>query len=166
MSKLTDMMVTDADLAELTGLSSRRIRQLVESGRLTRAGRNRYQLAEVFMALVEEMSGGDKASELTAERVRKLRAEATLAELELAKQRGEVAPIEEFQSVWANRFTIIRANMLQLPQRVVTMLIGETSERRFKQVMTEEIKQILTAAASSGTAAASSGTEADYGNED
>ncbi|UKM18626.1 hypothetical protein L2W30_16545, partial [Escherichia coli] len=60
---------------------------------------------------------------------------------------------------WANRFTIIRANMLQLPQRVVTMLIGETSERRFKQVMTEEIKQILTAAASSGT-------EADYGNED
>ncbi|HBB8563925.1 terminase small subunit [Escherichia coli] len=159
MSKLTDMMVTDADLAELTGLSSRRIRQLVESGRLTRAGRNRYQLAEVFMALVEEMSGGDKASELTVERVRKLRAEATLAELELAKQRGEVAPIEEFQSVWANRFTIIRANMLQLPQRVVTMLIGETSERRFKQVMTEEIKQILTAAASSGT-------EADYGNED
>ena len=148
-----------ADLSELTGLSSRRIRQLVESGRLTRAGRNRYQLAEVFMALVEEMSGGDKASELTAERVRKLRAEATLAELELAKQRGEVAPIEEFQSVWANRFTIIRANMLQLPQRVVTMLIGETSERRFKQVMTEEIKQILTAAASSGT-------EADYGNED
>ncbi|HCO2884537.1 TPA: type IV toxin-antitoxin system AbiEi family antitoxin domain-containing protein, partial [Escherichia coli] len=136
MSKLTDMMVTDADLSELTGLSSRRIRQLVESGRLTRAGRNRYQLAEVFMALVEEMSGGDKASELTAERVRKLRAEATLAELELAKQRGEVAPIEEFQSVWANRFTIIRANMLQLPQRVVTMLIGETSERRFKQVMT------------------------------
>ena len=159
MSKLTDMMVTDADLSELTGLSSRRIRQLGESGRLTRAGRNRYQLAEVFMALVEEMSGGDKASELTAERVRKLRAEATLAELELAKQRGEVAPIEEFQSVWANRFTIIRANMLQLPQRVVTMLIGETSERRFKQVMTEEIKQILTAAASSGT-------EADYGNED
>ena len=159
MSKLTDMMVTDADLAELTGLSSRRIRQLVESGRLTRAGRNRYQLAEGFMALVEEMSGGDKASELTAERVRKLRAEATLAELELAKQRGEVAPIDEFQSVWANRFTIIRANMLQLPQRVVTMLIGETDERRFKQVMTEEIKQILTAAASSGT-------EADYGNED
>ncbi|EBS4163249.1 hypothetical protein E0M98_22545 [Escherichia coli] len=159
MSKLTDMMVTDADLAELTGLSSRRIRQLVESGRLTRSGRNRYQLAEVFMALVEEMSGGDKASELTAERVRKLRAEATLAELELAKQRGEVAPIEEFQSVWTNRFTIIRANMLQLPQRVVTMLIGETDERRFKQVMTEEIKQILTAAASSGT-------EADYGDED
>ncbi|EEZ8330739.1 type IV toxin-antitoxin system AbiEi family antitoxin domain-containing protein [Escherichia coli] len=159
MSKLTDMMVTDADLAELTGLSSRRIRQLVESGRLTRAGRNRYQLAEVFMALVEEMSGGDKASELTAERVRKLRAEATLAELELAKQRGEVAPIDEFQSVWTNRFTIIRANMLQLPQRVVTMLIGETDERRFKQVMTEEIKQILTAAASSGT-------EADYGDED
>lgn len=159
MSKLTDMMVTDADLAELTGLSSRRIRQLVESGRLTRAGRNRYQLSEVFMALVEEMSGGDKASELTAERVRKLRAEATLAELELAKQRGEVAPIDEFQSVWTNRFTIIRANMLQLPQRVVTMLIGETDERRFKQVMTEEIKQILTAAASSGT-------EADYGDED
>lgn len=147
MSNLAEMIVTDAELADLAGITSRRIRQLVESGRLTKAGRNRYKLGEVFAALIEEMSGGDKASELTAERVRKLRAEASLAELELAKARGEVAPIEQFSAVWTNRFAIIRANMLQLPQRAVTQLIGETDERRFKHVLTVEIKQILTDAA-------------------
>lgn len=147
MAHLADMQVTDADLAELSGLSARRIRQLVESGRLTKVGRNRYQLAEVFMALVEELAGGDKAAELTAARVRKVTADAERAELELAKAKGEVAPIEEMQSAWSMRCAIIRQNMMQLPGRVVTQLIGETDERRFKAVMREEIRTILTDAA-------------------
>lgn len=147
MANLADMLVTDADLAELSGLSSRRIRQMVESGRLTKAGRNRYQLAEVFMALVEELAGGDKSAELTAARVRKVNADADRAELELAKAKGEVAPIEDMQSVWSMRCAIIRTNMLNLPERVVLQLIGETDERRFKAVMREEIRTILTDAA-------------------
>ncbi|HHG5087896.1 TPA: type IV toxin-antitoxin system AbiEi family antitoxin domain-containing protein, partial [Pseudomonas aeruginosa] len=71
---LTTLEVTDAQLAALAGVSTRRIRQLVEAGRLTRVSRNRYALGDAFAALVEDMAGGDKASELTAERVRKLRA--------------------------------------------------------------------------------------------
>ncbi|HDH7836107.1 TPA: terminase small subunit [Raoultella ornithinolytica] len=147
MANLADMLVTDADLAELSGLSARRIRQLVEAGRLTKAGRNRYQLSEVFMALVEELAGGDKSAELTAARVRKVNADADRAELELAKAKGEVAPIEEMQSAWSMRCAIIRQNMMQLPARVVSQLIGETDERRFKAVMREEIRTILTDAA-------------------
>lgn len=141
------MLVTDAELAELAGVSARRIRQLTETGRLTKAARNSYQLSEVFAALVEEMAGGDKSAELTAARVRKTNADADRAELELAKARNEVAPIEEMQSTWSMRCAIIRANMMALPGRVVTQLIGETDERRFKRVMTDEIKTILTDAA-------------------
>lgn len=147
MGKLAEMLVTDADLSELTSLSSRRIRQLVETGRLTKTARNRYQLTEVFMALVEELAGGDKSAELTAARVRKVNADADRAELELAKAKGEVAPIQDMESVWSARCAIIRANMLNLPGRVVSQLIGETDERRFKAVLREEIRTILTDAA-------------------
>ena len=141
------MLVTDADLSDLAGISARRIRQLVEAGRLTRVERNRYQLAEVFSALVEEMSGGDKASELTAARVRKLNADADMSELELAKAKSLVAPIEDMVRVWSAQCALIRANMLSLPSRVVTQLIGEDDQRRFRQVLTEEIKTVLTDAA-------------------
>lgn len=147
MANLADMLVTDADLAELSGLSSRRIRQLVEAGRLTKTGRNRYQLSEVFMALVEELAGGDKSAELTAARVRKVNADADRAELELAKAKAEVAPISEMQSMWASRCVIIRQNMMQLPARVVSQLINEPDERRFKAVLREEIEGVLRAAA-------------------
>lgn len=147
MANLADMLVTDADLAELSGLSARRIRQLVEAGRLTKAGRNRYQLSEVFMALVEELAGGDKSAELTAARVRKVNADADRAELELAKAKGEVAPVADMQSVWASRCVIIRQNMMQLPARVVSQLINEPDERRFKAVLRGEIEEVLRAAA-------------------
>lgn len=147
MGKLADLLVTDAELAELAGVSARRIRQLTETGRLTRADRNKYQLSEVFSALVEEMAGGDKAAELTAARVRKLNADADRAELELAKARGEVAPVQQMQDAMTARCVIIRANMMILPGRVVSQLIGETDERRFKSVLREEIKEVLRAAA-------------------
>lgn len=147
MTDILAMEVTDADLATLAGVTTRRIRQLVEAGRLQRIGRNRYNLAEAFAALVEEMAGGDKASELTAERVRKLRAEASLAELELAKARSLVAPLEDCQREWERFCVTLRANMLNIPTRAVLSLIGETDERRFKAVLREEITLALTTAA-------------------
>lgn len=144
---LATLEVTDAQLAALAGVSTRRIRQLAEAGRLTRVGRNRYELGEAFAALVEEMSGGDKASELTAERVRKLRAEATMAELQLAKERGEVAPLAECEKAWEQFCVILRTNLLLIPTRIAQSLIGETDERRLKAVLREEITLALHTAA-------------------
>ncbi len=114
---------------------------------MTRISRNRYALGDAFAALVEEMAGGDKASELTAERVRKLRAEATMAELELAKQRGEVAPLSECQKVWEQFCVVLRTNLLLIPTRVAQTIVGETDERRLKSVLREEITLALHAAA-------------------
>lgn len=144
---LATLQVTDDQLAALAGITPRRIRQLVESGRLARVGRNRYALGDAFAALVEEMAGGDKASELTAERVRKLRAEATLAELELAKQREEVAPLSECEKAWEQFCVILRTNMLNIPTRIAGSIIGETDERRLKAVLREEITLALQTAA-------------------
>nr|WP_243434813.1 type IV toxin-antitoxin system AbiEi family antitoxin domain-containing protein [Pseudomonas sp. 30_B] len=139
--------VTDAQLAAVAGVSTRRIRQLAEAGRLTRVGRNRYELGEAFAALVEEMSGGDKASELTAERVRKLRADANLAELEYARARDLVAPLSECEKAWEQFCVVLRSNMLNIPNRIAGAIVGETDERRLKKVLREEISLALQAAA-------------------
>lgn len=145
MSLPPETLVTDAELAALVGVSARRIRQLAESGTLERAERGRYQLGPAVRALLEQASGS--GSELQRERIRKLRADADLAELELAKQRGEVAPIEEAEAVWGRFCGILRTNMMQIPARAVLQLLGCTDETEFKAKLADEIKLALAAAA-------------------
>lgn len=140
---IAEMEVADADLAALADLSPRRIRQLATDGKLTRVGRNRFKLGDALRVLLAEAAENNEVSELKKERLRKLTAEATMAELELARQTGQVALIDEFRRVWEGRFAIIRTNMLSLPSRVVPRVIGETDERLVKAVLTEEIKTVL-----------------------
>lgn len=137
--------VTEADLAALLAVSTRRVRQLAEQGVLERIERGRYELGASIRALMENAAGN--GSELQRERIRKLRADATRAELELARERNEVAPIEQMESIWNTALATIRANMLNIPQRVVTQIIGETNEARMKAALTAEIKMALVTAA-------------------
>lgn len=140
-----DTLVTDAELAALVNVSPRRIRQLAESGVLGRMERNQYALGASIQALLEEAAGSGSA--LVRERTRKLTAEATRAELELAKARGEVAPIREFERVQTAMFAAIRANVMNVPQRVVVQLLGETDETTFKKKLRAELTLALETAA-------------------
>ncbi|SEI86955.1 Phage DNA packaging protein, Nu1 subunit of terminase [Azotobacter beijerinckii] len=146
-ASICEMEVTGDDLAALVGVTARHIRRFAEAGKIERTGRNRYRLGQAIPALLEEMAGGDKAAELTAERVRKIRAEATMAELELAKAKGLVAPLEQMERAWRHQCTLIRTNMLNLPRRVVSSIVGETEERRIASLLRAEIEQVLRDAA-------------------
>lgn len=72
-------------------------------------------------------------------KLRRMKAETLKAELELAKARGEVAPLEQIERVVNKAFAEVRANMRNLPARVVSQLIGMTDEREFKSVLLGEI---------------------------
>lgn len=78
-------------------------------------------------------------------RRRKAIADAALAELELAKAKGIVAPLDQFERALMHTFAEIKVNIRNIPHRVVTQLIGETDEIRFKEVMTAEVDQALEA---------------------
>lgn len=140
-----DTLVTDAELAALANVSPRRIRQLAESGVLERVDRNQYALGASIQALLEEAAGSGSA--LVRERTRKLSAEATRAELQLAKERGEVALIDEFARVQSAKYAIIRQNIMQVPQRAVLQLLGCTHETEFKAKLKDELTLALKTAA-------------------
>lgn len=139
MTDLSEIIVTDTDLATLAKVSPRHIRRLG----LPKAGRNAYRLDDAIPALLESLSGGDAGAELTRERVRKLKAEATMAELQLAKACGEVAPISQFERAEAMRAALTRANMLNVPARVAMQIVGCTDESRIKAVLASEIRLAL-----------------------
>lgn len=83
-------------------------------------------------------------TDLEEAKLRKLAAEAELAELEIAKKRGEVAPVAEIERLAAKAFATVRAGMRNIPNRAVSRIIGETDERTLKSVLLEEIDQALT----------------------
>lgn len=147
MTQPLDIEVSATDLAALAGVTDRRIRQLTQEGKLSRTGRNKYQLGESVRVLLALAADNSDSTEMQREKLRKLKADATMSELELAKARAEVAPIAQMERIWERSFATVRANMLTIPSRVVTSLIGEHDERRFKAVLTEEIRQALTSAA-------------------
>lgn len=147
MSDIETMLVTDRDLAKLAGVSDRRIRSLAEIGVLERQGRGRYALGPAIRGLLK--NAADNASELQRERTRKMAADADLAELEFAKQKNLVAPIEQIALAVGNSFALVRTNMLAIPERVSARIVGSTDERHVKGVLTEEIRQVLTELADS-----------------
>jgi phage terminase Nu1 subunit (DNA packaging protein) len=146
---VADLEVSDVELAALVDLTPRRIRQLATEGKLVRVGRNRFKLGDSVRALLAEAAENNEGSELQKERLRKLRAEATMAELELAEQTRLVARIDEFQRAWEARWTLVRTNVLNVPQRAVLRLLGEHSETTFKHTLREELVTALKTAAES-----------------
>ena len=148
MTSLADMEVSDADLAALVGCSARYVRKLATEGKIHRVGRNTFVLGDALQAVIQEMTaGGGGAKQLMAERVRKLSADATLSELALAKAKGEVALVSEFERAQSIRFALIRARMLQVPQRAVVQIVAERDETKIKAVLFAEITEALTDAA-------------------
>lgn len=79
-------------------------------------------------------------------KLRKLAANAEMAELELAVAKKDVAPISEIEMIWTRKMAIIRANVMNVPQRVVVQLLGETDESEFKKKLKAELTLALVTA--------------------
>lgn len=142
-------------IAKLLMLTERRVQQLTADGVIPKAERGRYELApsvQGYIKYLQERSLGnsDKTPiDYHIEKSRLTKAQADLAELDLAKARGELAPITEFERAQSIAAAQIRTNCLNIPQRVVIQLLGETNEEVFKEKLRAEIVQALEAAAES-----------------
>ncbi|MBF9235571.1 terminase small subunit [Microvirga alba] len=161
-AKARGQQVTRSGLADVFGVALPTVDGWVRQGCpfLERGGRGRewkFSTADVMAWLrdkaVAEATGDVQADETELKR-RKLAAETAKAELDLAKARGLVAPLDQVERMVSKAFAQVRAGMRNLPGRTVTQLIGETDERKFKTVLLHEIDQVLEALAAANLAEA------------
>lgn len=140
------------DCANFFGISEPVLDKWMQSGCPVKKGSrgvaSEYNSAEVAHWLRvksrEEGAGTSQADEAELKR-RRLAAETSMAELELAKAKGLVAPLDQVERMVSRAFAEVRANMRNIPGRVVSTLIGELDERIFRRVMLEEIDHALEA---------------------
>src|SRR5690606_18124859 len=75
---------------------------------------------------------------------RKLSAEARLAELELLKEMGSLAPVDAMERTWSRVLAELQSNLRgSFVTRCASQLIGETDDRAFKRILLAEIDSSL-----------------------
>lgn len=124
MNSIKEQTVSTIELAEILGISDRRIQQLVNEKELEKLGRGRFNLVssvQRFIAyqvnnLKEKQSIGTKLDEET----RLLKLKGDLAQIDLEKKRGELIPANVVGIVWAQVITAARTKLLGLPSSVKT----------------------------------------------
>ncbi len=78
-----------------------------------------------------------------AVKARREKAEADMAELKLAEQRGELVRVSAVRSAYATRAAALRESILQIPARLAAVLAAETDHARCHDLLQAELHQVL-----------------------
>lgn len=137
-----------ATIAKLLMISERRVQQLTKEGVIPKAERGRYELAPAVQGYIRYLQERSIRSDVSTidyhvEKARLTKNQADIAEVEAAKARSEVADIEFIQRVWASICAESRIRFRNIPTRVVSALVGETDERKIREVLLSEIDAVL-----------------------
>lgn len=114
-------------LAGLLGLTANRVNALARDGAIPKTGRGQFALPDSVRAYVawarKNPSGRPPAGgAMNEERIRLTAAQADRAELQAARDRGELVPLEEVRREWAALAVDLRARLLAVGPRVATTL--------------------------------------------
>jgi phage terminase Nu1 subunit (DNA packaging protein) len=141
------------ELAVILNLTPTRVQQLVQEG-LPKKLRGKYdqdqcvgfyirylQALVVKKAIVGE--GGEVLKNEREERLRLLRADADLREIELARERGQLVAIEDVEKEMTDLILVTKARVLAVGARVAPELVGETSRVMIQAVIEKAHKEAL-----------------------
>jgi len=120
-----DTTIGGKALAELLGLTTRRLEQLAAAGTIVRTGRGRYALqasVQRYAEALRDAAAGRGASDLTAARARLARAQAEAAELELERKRGAWLLAAAVESLNADALVAFRNIVRRIPVSAMTAL--------------------------------------------
>jgi phage terminase Nu1 subunit (DNA packaging protein) len=84
-----------------------------------------------------------RADALMAARIEREQAEAALARLKLAEQRGELVRVAGIRLALARKFVSIRDSMLNLPHRLAATVAAEQDQARVFMLIDREVRMVL-----------------------
>lgn len=109
-------------ISKLFGVSDRRIQQYAQDGIIPKSVNGQYELVGCVRGIVNYLQqrafGKDAAPQDThLERARLLKAQADMAEIELAERTGALVTVERVETDWLEMVTACRAKMLGIPTK-------------------------------------------------
>lgn len=152
--KLSARTLSLKELSALLMVSDRRIQQLTKDGIFRKTARGFYPLEgaiQSYIRFLKDSSAGNASqvniAEYHIQKTRKIKAEAEIVEMEAAQMAGELVAVVDVKHSWANLASEVCIRMRNVPTRVIPMILGDTDERRMKDILLNEIDQALSAIA-------------------
>ena len=139
-------IVSTKELAEILGLSDRRVRQLENEGSLVKIGRGKFDLAasiQKYIDTIKERSLSDDEIDLNKEKTLLTRANRMMAEMELKIIQGEVHRSEDIEKVMNDMLSSFRAQLLVIPGKAAPRLIDQTEIEPIKAILKNYIFEAL-----------------------
>lgn len=139
-------------VAQALNLTEQRVQQLVKEG-MPKEARGQYDPVKCMLwyirylqAALEKKSvpvgDGAYAGE-REERVRLLRADADLREIELAKERALLVALPDVEQMLTDLVLTTKARMMSIPPRLAPELVGETSRVMIQAKIEKSVKEAL-----------------------
>jgi phage terminase Nu1 subunit (DNA packaging protein) len=139
-------------VASALNLDERRVQQLVKEG-MPREARGQYDPVKCMLWYIRYLQQAlEKKAVPTLdggffgereERVRLLRADADLREMELAKERGLLVALPDFEATLTDLVLTTKARIMALPPRLAPELVGETSRVMIQAKIEKACKESL-----------------------
>ena len=123
-------MIHERDLADLSGVESRKIRHLAEQGILPPIDGSRLPLEPALRALFrylqkdENSTTKQRQAELLAARCKLTAHKADLAEIDLARARGDTFSAGAVAGLFADVITATRQRLLAAPSKYAGQFVG------------------------------------------
>jgi hypothetical protein len=157
-------------ISKLLDLSPRRVQQLVKEGVIPKMERGRYELVPVVRAYIHYLRERNiQAGVVSLEevRTRKIKAEAELAEIDLAQQRGETIKVNAAAIVWGEVLGVAKGRLLSVPAKLAPIVAVEDAPAICKALIEEQVFEVLDELADDIAAwAEHAGSGADEGGSD
>jgi len=148
-SDVSTIVVNTDTIAKIFGLTSRRVRQLVEEGIIERVGHGRFQLIETtnkYITYLRLASENEDSLEETLgyEKFLHERAKREKAELQLAHIKNQMHRSEDIEQVMNSMLSNFRARLLALPSKVAPSLVARENINMIEHLIQDEIYEALT----------------------
>lgn len=160
-------LITQSEYARRRGCTEAAVRRAVKDKRITlidgridpvaadaqwarntrvRAGSRAADDANLRVPRGDASDGGDDEPDVEdyyTVKARRERAEADLAELKLAEQRGELVRVADVRAAWAKRASALRESILQVPSRLSPVLAAKADQAECHDILQTELHAVL-----------------------
>ncbi|GAQ24231.1 hypothetical protein [Tepidanaerobacter syntrophicus] len=151
LKSIDGLVVNTKVLANIFGLTERRVRQLVEEGVIDRIGHGRYDLQDSLKKYIAflraaasaEVDSSKVKENLDYEKFLHERAKREKAELELAHLKGELHHSADVEKVMNDMLGAFRSKLLALPAKLAPMLIAQNTVATIQDMLQNEIYEAL-----------------------
>lgn len=137
---------TTHQIANILGLSPRRVQQLAEEGTLIRASKGKYLAAESVQNFIRSLQTKEGKAEVDyfEERAKHEKAKREKAELHLSVMKGTLHRAEDVEWIMDDMIAAFRTKVLSLPSKLAPQLVGKTNQAEVLGLLTREASEALT----------------------